>query len=116
MQYMLFKKRYALFTTNQSVLPEKARTMKTPLFLFLLVLVACSDQSSEQNPDFIADDVLDYRTAYDLVIATTDSAEQADILEREFFAKGTPGLTAIMEQRSCSKEDYRRNINEMPGF
>jgi hypothetical protein len=89
--------------------------MKYLLFPLLLCLFACTPEP-DNNPDFTADDVLNYWTAYDLVTATTDSAAQANILEREFFAKGTPGLAAIMQARRYTKEEYRQNINNYPKF
>lgn len=84
--------------------------------LLLITLFACQPAEQATAPTVNADDVLNFWNAYDLVTATTDSAAQADILEREFFAKGTPGLAAIMEARRYTKEEYRQGINAYPKF
>ncbi|MEM6769524.1 MAG: hypothetical protein AAF597_02970 [Bacteroidota bacterium] len=68
------------------------------------------------NSTFSATDIPNFWRAFDLVVATQDSAEQADILEREFFAKGTPGLAGIMQARRYTKEEYRLAINKYPKF
>lgn len=91
----------------------------------LLILILCTcDRAKEVKQakdiplrsNFIAEDIPNFWKAYDLVTATQDSALQTDILEREFFAKGTPGLAGIMQARRYTKEEYRQAINQYPKF
>lgn len=93
-------------------------TMKSVFFgaLSICCLLACKTDHSPDKLTIVATDVQNFWTAYDLVTVETDSAVQADILEREFFAPGTPGLAAIMEARRYTKDEYRRAINAYPEF
>lgn len=83
---------------------------------FAVVFCACTAEKPQDNITIVAKDVQNFWTAFDLVTATADSSTQADILEREFFAPGSPGLTAIMQARRYTKEEYRLSINGFPKF
>ncbi|MFK8163224.1 MAG: hypothetical protein AB8H12_12235 [Lewinella sp.] len=83
---------------------------------FVLTLIACKTENNQNNLTIVATDVHNFWKAYDLVTATSDSATQADILEKEFFEPGTPGLKAIMEARRYTREEYRQVINDYPKF
>ena len=84
--------------------------------LFAVVFFACTTEKPQDNLTVVAKDVQNYWTAFDLATATTHSSTQADILEREFFGPGSPGLAAIMKARRYTKEEYRLSINGFPKF
>ncbi|MTB52511.1 Ig-like domain-containing protein [Lewinella sp. W8] len=86
------------------------------LFPLLLLAFACTEEASTNQQRFVSDDITHFWTAYDQVVATPDSAEQADILQREFFTPGTPGLEAIMRVRNYTPEEYRQSILAYPKF
>lgn len=82
-----------------------------------VLLSSCGTDPSAPPPQrFVTDDINNFWTAYDLIQETTDSAEQATILQKEFFALGTPGLEAIMQVRNYSPEEYRQSILNFPKF
>ncbi|WP_020567955.1 Ig-like domain-containing protein [Neolewinella persica] len=87
-----------------------------PLFLLSVLFTACNSNENKNEITVVASDVQNFWKAYDLVTSTPDSASQAEILEREFFAPGTPGLAAIMGARRYTKEEYRQSINAYPKF
>jgi hypothetical protein len=89
---------------------------KTFLTLILCLLIFKVVFAQKRSSDFITDDVSNFWTAYDKIIATKDSVQQYNYLHQLFIAKGTPGLKAIMQARGYTEQSYIDAIYKYPLF
>ena len=64
----------------------------------------------------ISDDVHHFWKAYDSIIQEKDSARQIHLVKSLYIDKATPGLSAIMEARKYTAEEYVYAINHYPKF
>jgi hypothetical protein len=83
-------------------------------FYFLLFFFTLSSLVKAQN--IILSDITNFWAAYDKIVTTKDSALQYKYLDSLFLSKGTEGLTAIMQVRDYTAQDYINSINNYPKF
>jgi len=89
---------------------------KTIFTIFLCSLILKGAFAQKRSSDFITDDVSNFWTAYDKIIATKDSAQQYTYLHQLFIVKGTLGLKGIMQARGYTEQSYINAINKYPLF
>ena len=65
---------------------------------------------------FESSDLTYFWTAYDLIVATTDTIEKQELLENLYFNPSTPGLDALLEVRRYTSKDYLDAIANYPKF
>ncbi|MCJ0743503.1 Ig-like domain-containing protein [Pedobacter montanisoli] len=78
-------------------------------FVFSLISMLFVVQLSfaqKQFSNFITTDINHFWEAYDQIIATKDSAQQYQQLNKLFLEKGTPGLKAMMQARNYTAKSY----------
>jgi len=88
--------------------------MKNAMKIFRILLFVIPFFGFSQK--IINDDVYRFWNAYDKIIQEKDSVKQVDLIKTLYIDKGTPGLSAIMEARNYSAEEYVFAINHYPGF
>lgn len=82
-----------------------------------LVAGACSNEPlGTHGPVVVDTDVAHFWEAYDLIVATRDTARQAHLLDSVFLERGTPGLAAMMERRAYTPTSYLDAIRAYPEF
>jgi len=93
--------------------------MKNHFLIVIISILAISCQKTTPpiiSSNVIASDIDHFWEAYDVISNTTDSLAQVHLLDSLFIAKGTPGLTALMEKRRYTTADYLYAINNYPQF
>jgi len=91
------------------------KNMKIALTIFCLLIckVICAQNLSTS---FVTTDIDNFWTAYDRIVATKDSSQKYEYLDRYFISKGTPGLKAMMKARSYTNKSYIDAIEQYPLF
>ena len=83
-------------------------------FIGLVLLLSACDEPLEQV--FVRTDIDHFWEAYDQITATSDTIEQARLLEELYLKKASPGLEALMEVRNYTPEEYLAAIKDHPKF
>ncbi|MEM9665355.1 MAG: hypothetical protein AAF970_10495 [Bacteroidota bacterium] len=83
-------------------------------FVLLVFPLACAP--SPDGPTVVTDDIAHFWEAYDQALATADSIEQIQIIDRLFIRRGTPGLEAMLRRRNLTAADYVAVIRAYPQF
>lgn len=78
--------------------------------LYLLLFAAFS--SHAQSVQIVTSDVAHYWEAYDQVLASTDSLERIDIMQRLYVDRGSAGLKALMEVRDYTTAELAANVHK----
>ncbi|MFT3679004.1 MAG: hypothetical protein QM791_01950 [Ferruginibacter sp.] len=81
--------------------------------LFLVMITAAVGLRAQYQVH--VEDIPRFWKAYDLFIASTDSAEQVKIIQTEYLDKGTAGLKEFNNLRSGTAVNYRKFINNAKG-
>lgn len=91
--------------------------MQQFLFLgaILFALTACAPQQASES-NVITDDVDRFWQAYDQIKQSTDTLEQAQLLQDLYISKASPGLKAIMQVRDYDVRAYLSAIRDYPKF
>jgi len=84
--------------------------MKFTQTLYLLLFAAFS--SHAQSVQIVTSDVAHYWEAYDRVLASTDSLERIDIMQRLYVDRGSAGLKALMEVRDYTTAELAANVHK----
>lgn len=69
-----------------------------------------------QQQNYVTSDIDNFWTAYDKIIATTDSAKQYRYINEEYIRKGSPGLAGMMQAREYTAKSYIDAINSYPKY
>jgi hypothetical protein len=92
--------------------------MKRTLFLIVVSLILTSTVSGQNafTQEFVTSDIDNFWSAYDKIIATTDSAKQLSILKTQYLDKATPGLKSLLELRRYTPKEFIDAIHKYPKF
>lgn len=85
------------------------RFFSTFFFLFLFSL---SNVFAQNAPNIVTTDIDNFWTAYDKIVATKDSAEQLEILNKEFIEKASIGQQAMFKARRYAPQEYIDSISK----
>ncbi len=87
-------------------------------FLFSVSVAQATEDSLKRSDDsnIVTTDITNFWIAYDKIVATSDTAQQMDLLMDLFINKGTKGLRTIMEVRRYQPEEYLSAIQQYPLF
>lgn len=86
------------------------------LIIIVLVLVSCNTSYKTANENIVTSDVENFWNAYDKITTTQDTVKQMAYLNDLFLSKGTSGLSAIMDARRYTPNEYLKAINSYPKF
>ena len=86
------------------------------MFTIACLALFCLVQGQGSTQRFINSDIDRFWTAYDKIVATTDTAEQRALLNTHFLDHATPGLTAFMGVRNYGADEYLVAIHSYPLF
>ncbi|MBV8252493.1 MAG: hypothetical protein JO154_07785 [Chitinophaga sp.] len=89
--------------------------MRKSICLIWCLFVATVAYSQDKSP-IITTDLPLFWKAYDAIMNTTDSNQQATLLQTMYIDKGSPGLKAMMEARNYTVADYLTAIHRYPEF
>ena len=91
--------------------------MKNLVFAVIILMIVVSCKSKAQQESRIVTSDIDYFwEAYDRITATTDSAEQYQLIQDLYFDKGSVGLEKIRWARRYTAKDYIDAINLYPKY
>lgn len=89
--------------------------MKT-IFTLILMLYLGPLSAQSPSPGVITTDIDNFWDAHDRFKLATDSLQQADILQRYYLDRASPGLRAFMEVKGYTLADYLRLLRAYPRF
>jgi len=84
--------------------------MLRSLIVLLFLPIYCVGQ------DVYTEDIDRFWRAYDLISSTRDTAEQRQILQREYLDPASSGLVALRELRNYTADRYLQAIRDYPQF
>ena len=90
--------------------------MKSFLFFVVSLLSIAHSYSQISQQQFISSDIPNFWHAYDAIQATTDSAEQIQLLQNLYLKPGSEGLAALQLVRDYTAEQYLQYIHDAPGL
>jgi len=90
-------------------------TLKT-FSLILLSCISIFSCQSKKEKNFITSDIQNFWNAFDSVQNSSDSTEQIEILQTQFFDKASPGQKAMFEARNYTPQEYLQAIKNHPEF
>lgn len=80
------------------------------------ILFGCKSEKKQAEVNISTVDIAQFWEAYDLVVSTEDSTNQAEFLQNEFFDKASEGQQQMFRARNYSVAEYQHSINSYPKF
>ena len=89
-----------------------------PLHLMLgaMLFIAACQPSPPPSSNIVTSDIQSFWEAYDKIISTDDTLQQAKYLKELFLDKSSPGQQAMMDVRQYTAERYLDAIHNYPKF
>jgi hypothetical protein len=82
----------------------------------LFFLFRCENVAEQSNKNIITSNITNLWAAYDAIIKTTDTAEQATLLRTLFIDKASGGQKGMILVKRYSEEAYLYSITIFPHF
>ncbi len=90
--------------------------MKKAISLLLILSLPTLLFAQKFKQTFGSTDIDNFWIAYDQIIASNDSMEQYQLLNKLYITKGSAGLKSLMEVRNYTDKDFIEAIHKYPKF